>query len=226
MDSDGAWEDLAGVGNLLKGLSAKYNNARDDFHELLFFLLHQYFVMKEKSRYWPYLALLPTANELDIPLFWSDQELSRRMTPSLLVDGMRDYRNKTIRSFESISALPQVQAFFESFERVLTYENYLWGTAILDSRSIWWNGKRHLVPMLDFVNCAEGPDPTKVHSTKLDDSERNAVTAASWAFAEGEQVFENYGQPNSIYFSYHGFSLPWGQNSHDCVQHELQTLVH
>jgi hypothetical protein len=135
---------------------------------------------------------------------------------------MRDYRNKTRRSFDSVSALPLVSDFFASFEGVFTWKNYQWATSILDSRSIWWNGKRHLVPMLDFVNCAEGPDPTKVHSTELDESERNAVTVASWDFKMGEQVFENYGQPNSIYFSYHGFSLPWGQNSHDCVQHELQ----
>jgi hypothetical protein len=30
-----------------------------------------------------------------------------------------------------------------------------------------------------------------------------------------EQLFENYGQPNHIYFMYHGFSLL--NNSHDCV---------
>jgi hypothetical protein len=35
----------------------------------------------------------------------------------------------------------------------------------------------------------------------------------------GEQLFENYGQPNNIYFLYHGFSLV--ENSHDCVQHDF-----
>jgi hypothetical protein len=34
-----------------------------------------------------------------------------------------------------------------------------------------------------------------------------AITYAPWEFAKGEQVFENYGQPNHIYFMYHGFSL-------------------
>jgi hypothetical protein len=37
-----------------------------------------------------------------------------------------------------------------------------------------------------------------------------AVTYAPWGFAEGEQVFENYGQPNHIYYMYHGFSLASG----------------
>jgi hypothetical protein len=31
---------------------------------------------------------------------------------------------------------------------------YYWATAVLDSRSIWWDGQRHLVPLLDTINCA------------------------------------------------------------------------
>jgi len=75
--------------------------------------------------------------------------------------------------------------------------------------------------MLDFVNCAEGPNPSKVHSTILDASGSFAETKSSWSFDLNEQVFENYGQANYIYFMYHGFSLPLGKNTHDCVQQEL-----
>jgi len=32
---------------------------------------------------------------------------------------------------------------------------------------------------------------------------------------KGDQIFENYGQPNYIYFLYHGFILT--ENAHDCV---------
>lgn len=45
---------------------------------------------------------------------------------------------------------------------------------------------------------------------------RYAETRAAWNFAVGSQLFENYGQPNHIYFEYHGFALE--PNSHDCVQ--------
>lgn len=41
------------------------------------------------------------------------------------------------------------------------------------------------------------------------------MTLSPWAFKKGEQFFENYGQPNHIYFTYHGFVLD--DNSHDCV---------
>jgi hypothetical protein len=73
---------------------------------------------------------------------------------------------------------------------------------------------------LDFINCIEGPqNPERVHATALDETERFAVTKAGWDFKSGEQLFENYGQPNLIYFQYHGFSLTAedGGNTHDCV---------
>ncbi len=57
---------------------------------------------------------------------------------------------------------------------VFTFENYRWAHAILDSRAIWWNGERHLVPMLDLINCAEGPsNPQRVHATRLDSTVRS-----------------------------------------------------
>jgi hypothetical protein len=39
------------------------------------------------------------------------------------------------------------------------------------------------------------------------------------SFEEGEQLFENYGQPNHVYYLYHGFILP--DNAHDCVHYHL-----
>jgi hypothetical protein len=84
--------------------------------------------------------------------------------------------------------------------------------------------------MLDFVNCEESENPSRVHSTvkeagfdhgTSDSSTATyyAVTKAAWNFKRGSQVFENYGQPNHIYFTYHGFILP--SNTHDCVYMEL-----
>ena len=55
---------------------------------------------------------------------------------------------------------------------VYSEKHYRWAHAILDSRAIWWNGERHLVPLLDLVNCKEGPSPDKIHSTNLDETVR------------------------------------------------------
>lgn len=37
-------------------------------------------------------------------------------------------------------------------------------------------------------------------------------------YGKGEQVFENYGQPNHIYFTYHGFSMFDESAYNNCVQ--------
>ena len=76
-----------------------------------------------------------------------------------------------------------------------------------------WSGERHLVPVLDLINCQEGPDSTLVHETNRKD--HHAETKASWSFLKGTQVFENYGQSNAIYLLFHGFVLK--NNTHDCV---------
>lgn len=61
--------------------------------------------------------------------------------------------------------------------------------------------------MLDFINCKELQDKSRLHSTMLDVSGNYAITKSPQAFEAGQQVFENYGQANSVYFQYHGFSL-------------------
>ena len=84
------------------------------------------------------------------------------------------------------------------------------------------------VPLLDFINCQSGPGPSGdeeedergdlsthgvVHSTYYDQLVAEAVTRAGWNFKRGSQLFENYGQPNHIYFMYHGFTLSGGMTA-------------
>jgi hypothetical protein len=72
--------------------------------------------------------------------------------------------------------------------------------------------------MLDFINCM---DKGRVHSTSLDPKLNNqyAVTYAGDDYSRGEQLFENYGQPNHIYYTYHGFIL--AQNNFDCLHYHF-----
>lgn len=205
---------------LVDALFAKFNR-HDDFHELLLFLLHEYYILGVKSRFWPYLSVLPLLHELDVPAQWTDEQAQLRLRPSHLLQDVHRYNLRVRKSFDFISKIDVISSFFP--DGFLTYDRYLWATIVLDSRSIWWDGKRHLVPMLDFVNCREGPEGSAVHSTVLDGSRRFALTNASWDFVDGDELFENYGQPNHIYFQYHGFSLP--TNSYDCVSFELDLSV-
>ncbi|AMD22532.1 HHL238Cp [Eremothecium sinecaudum] len=47
-------------------------------------LYYEYHVLKEKSRWWPYLKVLPSASQLDNLMYWTDEQLSH-LQPSLIV---------------------------------------------------------------------------------------------------------------------------------------------
>lgn len=199
--------------NISKLISSLYNkfNQRDDFHELLLTLIYEKFIRQEDSFYSPYLDVLPKKINLDIPLYWSQEFLDQEFTGSDVRDNIRKYQKEVEIKFNSLNRNEIITNFFsdeakqKNIENPFTYENYLWATAILDSRSIWWNGKRHLVPLLDFVNCQFRE--SKVHSTVLDNTGNYAITKADQNYSIGEEVTENYGQPSYIYLTYHGFTL-------------------
>jgi hypothetical protein len=198
MDSDIALKGdrNPALAKLLNQLIATYPK-RDDFHELMFFLLHEMFVMRERSFYWPYLSLLPTYADMEsnafVPLLWAEEDIKTRLGPSDVTGVISDYHAKTRSRFNALVKMKQIQEFFPNSSAgtgvvntaedkvydVFTFRNYQWATVILDSRSIWWNGKRHLVPMLDFINCQEHvQDRAQLHSTVLDETGQYAITRA------------------------------------------------
>jgi hypothetical protein len=212
---------------LLTDLETKFGR-RDDFHELLFVLLYESFVKGSESFYWPYLRTIPSISDLDVPLVWTEEQIKSRVGPSHLESGQLEHREQVLSFFRSISAIDLIADFFP--EGVFTETHYVWATAILDSRSIWWGGQRHVVPMLDFVNCnertEEGGALGRIHATtwgpipgEPPTSQAFALTKSAWSLKQGEQLFENYGQPNHIYYTYHGFVLP--NSEYDCVHFEL-----
>jgi hypothetical protein len=240
------------MSSLLNSLHHIYKG-KDEYHSLMFHLLYEAFHYGSESSYWNYLRLLPSPQDMKeaLPLFWSPEEIISRLNPSALKDDMLEYQSRVQRNYQMISRVPLLGDLVRL--NVLNEETYLWATAILDSRSIWWNGQRHLVPMLDFINCQERAgeerkEVMRIHSTKverfplpevtsetegvvegaseggeggskLQDEVLLAVTHAAWPFQRDEQLFENYGQPNHIYFAYHGFILD--SNSNDCAQLRL-----
>ncbi|CAE7568407.1 setd3, partial [Symbiodinium microadriaticum] len=217
-------------GKLLFDLERRFRR-RDDFHELLLYLVYQCFVVGSESKYWPYLRLLPSPTELDRPLMWSKEQVEARLGPSFIKESIFRYKDNVAATYRGVSGVDVISPYLRP--EYFTEEVYTWATSILDSRSIWWSGVRHLVPMLDFVNCLEtvnGADVIRVHSTKFDrvpnageevfsGDPRHALTYAAWPFKSGEQVVENYGQPSHTYFMHHGFFVE--SSVYDCVHFVL-----
>lgn len=214
---------------MIQALNSKYRSS-DEFHELLLLLVYHKFILKENSEYYPYLRLLPSIDELGTPILWSEVDLVARLGPSHITASAIEERARIHKTYDFISNIPIIVAHFKQFlesngmnpEDGLTLNQYLWANSILNSRSIWYRGKRNLIPLLDFINCDEGPATGHVHATTIEtiDNKEYAVTKAGWSVNSGDQLFENYGQPNHIYYLYHGFTLP--TNRHDCVHSVLE----
>jgi len=206
--------DFASLLRKYSELNTPYN---DGFDMLLLYLLHERFLLKEQSRWWPYLDLLPSIEELSTfhPLFFEEEEMNRYLAGSDVRGFILRYQQRAADRYAALSSDLDANLVLGS-DVLLDKEKVYWATAIIDSRSIWWGGKRHISPLLDLVNAdSQGA----AHETKLEDSEdvnqKLAVTRASRHVGKGEQVFENYAQPNYLLFAYHGFLLE--DNANDCA---------
>jgi hypothetical protein len=62
----------------------------DESGVLALFLLHERAIGRE-SHVWPYLSVLPTAEELDVPLLWDAEERAR------LLGGVASHPTVTVR---------------------------------------------------------------------------------------------------------------------------------
>ncbi|KAL3806958.1 hypothetical protein ACHAXA_011375 [Cyclostephanos tholiformis] len=202
-----------------KALLRKLSNwSQDDggYDALLLFLLHQRFVLKENSRWWPYLDLLPSIEELSAyhPLFFDEKDINLHLSGSDVRGSILRYRRHALVRYRALCADLNVNILLGDV--VLDKEKVFWATAILDSRSIWWSGLRHLVPLLDLVNA---DDKGVAHQTRLVDWEgvksKMAATAATRNVKRGDQVFQNYAKPNYLLFMNHGFLLE--ENAYDCA---------
>jgi hypothetical protein len=210
---------LADTDSDFKALVKKFSNWSQDnggFDALLLYLLHERFILKERSHWWPYLDLLPSIEEMSAyhPLFFTEKEIDRYLSGSDVRLSILKYQRHASDRHRALSADLDVNLLLSDV--VSDKRKVFWATAILDSRSIWWSGLRHLVPLLDLVNADNNG---VAHQTRLVDwdgmESKTAVTAATRQVEKGEQVFENYAQPNHLLFTYHGFLLE--ENAYDCA---------
>jgi len=172
------------------------------------------------SRWAPYVAALPTDFQ-DVPVTWSGDTLAP-LKGTGVVRLVRRQRADLFKRWQRFKTEVAV-AYPQRFDWV-SREDFIWASLVLNTRSIWWDRKRHLVPVLDMINCGEGPGPKpyEPHRTVFNPNRRACQTRARAAFKKGQQLFENYGQPNYLYAALHGFLLD--NNSYDAVPIRLDGM--
>lgn len=192
---------------------------------------------RRQSRWKPYVDVLPSVATLSqsSPLFYNEHAHMALLATTDLHANVQSYQSRVREAYNALQKqlhastgdaggpATATDASEAATLDWITETRFSWATAVLDSRSIWWSGQRHLVPLLDMVNCADFGVGHAAHRTDLvpSDSGPAALTRASWAFHNGDQVVENYAQPNYIYLLYHGFVLH--TNTHDCAHVVLAT---
>ncbi|CAM9184413.1 unnamed protein product, partial [Ectocarpus fasciculatus] len=196
----------------------------EDTDSLRVLLIVETFVRADLSPWAPYLRLLPTTSEMEEyhPLFFDNATIAS-FEGSDVQAPLKERRDSEVAGFTT-KFVAEGSAGRELQDVLgvgwITLERYLWAAAIVDSRCIWWGGRKHLVPLLDLVNNARDTPLAFIHET-LQDSHGSAVTAAARNFDKGDQVLEDYGHPNHVLLFEHGFSLG-RENRQDCVRIDAQ----
>lgn len=109
---------------------AHISQGNGGFDALLLYLLHERFIHKEQSRWWPYLALLPTVEELSLyhPLFFNDDDIDRYLSGSDVRGYILRYQRHASERHAALSSDLDVNLVLGDI--MLDKSKVLWATAI------------------------------------------------------------------------------------------------
>ena len=194
----------------------------DDDSALLALGLLGEFAQGEAGELWPYLSVLPGADDMvGQPLLWSEDELRTHFAGSHLYETIGAVKGGLLMQWEAIQerVVPNAPDLFPP--QVFNLQGYLYAHAIVLTRSLPFGDDLSLIPFLDLANhqkgatntCSigvakgsgEGGEGAKIAPVVSADQmealgvgeEVTAVLTASAALAPGEQAFIDYGEGGS-----------------------------
>ena len=134
-----------------------------------------------------------------------------------MYDMISEYQSSVEERYHVVkSRVFEIYPHIFDVETHFSMRNYVWATAVLDSRSVWWNERQHLVPLLDLVNCEisssyEGDDTEEENYIDvLPDS--SIIVKTRRSYDSGEALREDYRLPNWYLFLHYGFVIPSVRN--------------
>jgi len=151
----------------------------------------------DKSFYAPWISILPSAEELDVPLMWSDEE-KEMLEGSKVGEDVEELKESLSDEFKQLQSagwdavMPQGSWSLEAYE---------WATSIVSSRSFASpkiDGQVMFAPLADFAGHSwTSGGSTEIAYEGMMREPRLKVRAGSVPIAAGGAVTINYGESNS-----------------------------
>jgi hypothetical protein len=182
-------------------------------------LIHEKYVMKEKSFYKPYMDVLPEVNEVNPTFAWPDEDLDF-LSGSPVIAATKSLQMKLQREYDALLGGPEglMQKFPDRFPTEhFTYENWEWAFIMLFSRAIRLRSLKQgealaLVPYADLINHSPFSgayiDAQENGDWLFKSGTEEIILYADRGYKRMEQIYISYGQKsNAELLLLYGFAV-------------------
>lgn len=182
-------------------------------------LIHERYVMGNKSFYKPYLDVLPTTDEVNPTFTWSEEDLDM-LKGSPVVAATQSMQMKLRREYNDLLAdegklCDQYPKYFP--REHFTFENWQWAFTMLFSRAIRLRNMKQgetlaLVPYADLINHSPYSqaylDAREKGDWLFKSGTEEVVLYADRSYRKMEQIYISYGpKSNAELLLLYGFAL-------------------
>lgn len=201
-------------------------------------LIYEKFVAKEDSFWAPYIAVLPSTDEIGASFAWDRQELDTLLAGSPLRNMSYYLQDQIKAEFTNIQETI-MSKFPDTFpEDAFVYENYVWAYSVLFSRAVRLDFPDDLdaedivalVPYIDLINHNPNSE-SRIRGVSegasipgVSEPERSVVVRADRYINKYEQIYISYGRKsNAQLLMLYGFSME--RNTQDFVTFSTGQLL-
>jgi [ribulose-bisphosphate carboxylase]/[fructose-bisphosphate aldolase]-lysine N-methyltransferase len=165
-----------------------------------------------------WVRALPTSQELDHPLLWSesDQEVLQSSSNTKIYRKLDDVEEDANWLVENVfekdrTKFPEMITGKNAQEEIpcFSLEGFKWAMALTQSRSVFVDGSLRLVPLMDMCNHDDGAKEIQGGTMGAFGTTKGCELVATKKYQAGEEVFCSYGPKSAAdYLLEHGFCPP------------------
>uniref|UniRef100_A0A7S2JZ65 SET domain-containing protein n=1 Tax=Leptocylindrus danicus TaxID=163516 RepID=A0A7S2JZ65_9STRA len=194
-------------------------NGMNEYLAIATQLIHETYVLGEKSFWKPYIDVLPTVEEVNPTFTWPDEDLDF-LKGSPVVPATKSLQIKLRKEYDALLGGEGglCERFPDRFPReAFSYENWVWAFTMLFSRAIRLRNLEDgealaLVPYADLINHSPFSgayvDAREVGDWLFKDGTEEVILYADRSYRKMEQIYISYGpKSNADLLLLYGFAL-------------------